>query len=382
MGLTRDGYEPETLNDILTRIKTKLGALAPNIDFSPESPDGQLLHIFAAELATFSSELYEISTMYDPRIASGAALRNLTLITGVNHGDATRSYVSVKFDGMTGKIVPKDTIVTDATGKYQFKTVAPAVVSAFVNAVCTTTGPVEVPAGLVTKLASPVLGISGVSQPNAGVQGRASQTESQIRNFRQRTVMRNATSTAIGMRAALEATGVSQVVVEENDTGKPLPNGTPDGSIHVIIGATNGVTNEAIAKTIMNMKTPGVPLHGGTKVTIKDEQDHDVEIAFDISTSVSVAVEIEVKFLSKDVGGAQDAIKKDVAGYINSLKPGDDVVWSFIFQHITPHAQAQVNVLKVGKVGETLAAGNLVIAPDEYAVCDPANITVTEAGTP
>ena len=94
-GLTSEGFTPLTLEEIQTRIKSRLENYNPGFDFSPESPDGQLVDIFSVELAQVWSELNTVYSSFDPMEAVGQGLLNIGLITGIPFGFATRSSASL-----------------------------------------------------------------------------------------------------------------------------------------------------------------------------------------------------------------------------------------------------------------------------------------------
>ena len=111
-GLTRSGFVPDTYEAIKSRIESKLEALNPGFDFSPESPDGQLIGIMAFEIFQGWSQLNNVYNSYNPQVASGAALRNLGLISGLPYGVANRSFATCEVTGTAGTIIPQGTILT------------------------------------------------------------------------------------------------------------------------------------------------------------------------------------------------------------------------------------------------------------------------------
>ncbi len=157
MGLTREGFTPETYTDIIGRISARLGAFSPGIDLSTESPDGQLVEIFSYELAQAWQELNLVYNSYNPDVASGAGLRNIGLITGLPYGAATRSQTLADLVGTTGTVVPRGAIVSDDDGN-TFTTSFEAVIPANVQVVATVSGPINVDAGAITTIVSHITG--------------------------------------------------------------------------------------------------------------------------------------------------------------------------------------------------------------------------------
>ena len=177
MGLTREGFTPETYVDINARISARLNALSPGIDLSAESPDGQLVDIFSFELSQVWSELALVYNSYNPEVAFGAGLRNLGLITGLPFGAATRSQAVVQLSGTSGTVVPRGAIVSDDAGN-EFTVSFDSVIPASVQVVAKLSGPVNVNVGAITTIVSQIDGWTSVSNTATGREGSAAQSGS------------------------------------------------------------------------------------------------------------------------------------------------------------------------------------------------------------
>jgi uncharacterized phage protein gp47/JayE len=374
-GLTTEGFEPETLESITARIEAKLETFSPGFDFGIESPDGQLISIFATEMAQAWAELDAVYHSYDPDRATGQALRNLGQITGIPYGVANASSAFIDLTGTAGTVVPIQSVVTDAAGN-EFLTTIEAVIPSGVLVVALQDGAIPITAGTITTISTAVTGWTGVNQPADGTIGRVAQTESEYRNLRTRTVMRNYESTEDTMQGQLLELGIAQAKVLNNDTGAPLADGTPDQHIHVTVGEVTGITDVQIATTILKTKGLAVPTFGSTTQAIVDGQGLSHDVKFTKATAVPIFVDMNITFLDSDTAGAVESIKNAVADAINLLLAGDDVIWSRLFAYITPFARAQVNTLTIGKTLPGLAAANIVLTDTEYATCDIADINV------
>lgn len=377
-GLTTEGFEPETLETIEARIKAKLEAFSPGFDFSVEAPDGQLISIISTELAQAWAELDQVYHSYDPNLATGQALRNLGQITGIPYGVANASSAYINLTGVEGTVVPIRSVVSDADDN-QFLTTAAATIPSGVQVIALQDGPIPITAGTLVNIESNVSGWTGISQPADGVIGRVAQTDSEYRNLRNRTVMRNYVSTVETMQARLLELGISQAIVVNNDTGVPLADGTPDQHIHVTIGEVTGITDQEIAETILKTKGMAVPTFGSTTVAVLDGQGISHDIKFTKAVEVPIYAEINVTFLDPDTAGAVEAIKADMAATVNRLLAGEDVIWSRLFCTITPYSKAQVDSLTLGKSLGTLAASNVVLSNTEYASMSTADINIVVA---
>lgn len=374
-GLTREGFEPLTYDELFARIVARLEAYNPGFDTSDETPDGQLIRIFGFELALAWAEMSKVHYSYNPMVADGDGLKNIGLITGIPYGVATRSQCNVNLVGNAGSPVSKGSIVTDALGN-EFATQFDAVIPASVLVIANLSGPVLMPIGTITTIKTTTPGWTSVTQTVEGSAGAQAQTEEAFRNIRNKTVLRNFKSVPSVMEARLAEIGIAQSVVFNNDTGTIGNDGTPAGAIHVTVGETTGITDEQIAKVILLTAGNGTPTFGATTVNVTDSQGTVHAVSFDKATAINLEVNIDLTYLSIDTAGAEEAIKEGIFTLINGLLAGEDVIWSHLFGLITPYGKAQVNTLTIGLAGGTPAAQNYAIADGEFALITLANINV------
>ncbi len=379
-GLTREGFTPDTYTNILTRIKSRLETFSPGIDLSAEAPDGHLAEIFSFELSQLWAELGLVYNSYNPNISVGAGLRNIGMLTGLAYGAATRSQTLVSLIGTSGTSIPKGSLVADAKGN-NFKTSFDAIIPANVQVISVVSGPVNVDIGAITTIVSPISGWTSVTNTTAGRMGSPAQTETQYRNLRNKTVMRNFVGVVDVIKGRLlEVLKIEQVVVINNDQPIAHPDGTPANTIHVTVGEVPAhVTDEQIARVILSTKGLGCPTHGTTSVTLKDDQGNPKTVKFSKAVAKDIFMKIEVLFLSKEYAGAEEAIISKLVTHINSLDTDEDVVWSRLFGLITPYAKAQVNMLEISSDGINYVSSNIAIGANEFAATTKGNIAVTVA---
>lgn len=380
-GLTREGFTPLLYEEIVSRISTRLRAFRPNIDLSTESPDGQNVEIFSFIIAQAWSELGLVYNSYNPNNATGEALRNIGMLTGLQYGAATRSQVQVNLTGTAGTIVPKNSIVADAIGN-QFTISFDATIPATVQAVAKVSGGVSVGVGAITTIVTSIDGWTGVTNTLAGRVGGVAQTEAQYRNLRNKTVLRNFYSSVEVIKARLfDELKIEQVSILNNDTlTDTLPDGTPPQTIHITVGEIDSaVTDQAIAQVILKSKGLGCPTYGSTTVIVNDSQNNPHSVSFSKAIPKTIFMSIEVLFLDEDYAGAKASIEKDLLTHINSLEADEDVIWSRLFGIITPYAKAQVNKLELSSDGRTYAAQNITVSANEYAYAELGYLNIVVA---
>jgi len=379
-GLTSEGFTPESLDDIRDRIKNNLDVLSPGFDFSPESPDGQLLEIMSLELSQAWNELAVVYKAYDPSQATGAALRNLGVLTGILYGAATRSQATVTLDGVADTIVPAGSLVDDGAGN-NFETQFDATVPSSVLCVSVVSGAIPVPAGTLVNAKTVISGWTGVTQALDGNEGDVAQSETAYRNLRNRTVLRNYTSTDEAMAARLYELGLEQVAVYSNETNLTV-DGVPPNTIHVTTSPHAAhlgiVTDEDIARVILNTKPAACATHGATNIVLDDSQGVSHSINFTEATEVPIFISADVTYLDDENAGAKESIEQALITHINALQVDEDVIYSRLFAVITPFGKAQVNSLTIGLSASPSGTVNLPISSVEAASTILANVIITE----
>jgi len=376
-GLTSSGFVPETLEDIQERIKGKLELINPGFDFSPESPDGQLVEIFAFELWNAWTQLDLVYNSYNPAVATGAALRNIGLISGLTYGTANRSYATIELQGTAGTVVPANSIVTDDDGN-EFYVAFNTTIPSNAQVISRVPGPIPVPISTLTTITTPISGWTSITQTTAGTIGTLADSEQKYRNLRQTTVMRNYTSVVDTMQARLLELGVDQASVFNNDATITV-DGVPANTIAVTVGEVGTVTDESIATVIFETNAVGCPTFGSTTTSITDVQGFSHDIKFTKASAVTIEIEMDITFLDTESAGAIEQIKAALVGHIESLLAGEDVIWSRLFTYITPYGKAQVNTLTIARAGDAQGTANLVMTDTEYASMLSTDITIVES---
>ena len=378
-GLTREGFTPLTYDEIKTNIESRLEQYNPGFDFSPESPDGQLIGIFGALLSQAWSELDNVYHSYNPNVNSGQALRNIGMITGLYKGSSTRSQAVVQISGTENTLVPKGSIVLDADGNefYTNKDAYIGIPNTDVTVLAVLSGPIPIVAGTITTIKSIVAGWIGVAQAYNGVAGKSPQTETEYRNLRNKTVMKGSNTIQESMSGVIQNMGIQQVRVINNDTNSAYVDGTPAKSIQVVVGEYEGSDKKDIALAIFNNKGMGVPTYGNVSETIQDLHGYDHLVKFTETSASPIFVKVNITYHTSDTAGLDVAIKNSISDFINALLVGEDVIWSRLFGLITPYGEAEVTLLEIGLSVPTLAASNVTIDDLHYASSITDNIDLT-----
>lgn len=116
-GLTRDGFRRKRLPEIKTAIETRLAdALGTEIQTSANSVIGQLIGVFAYEIADlWEAQEDTYKSMY-PSTASGVSLSNAAGLAGISMIDAEKTSLVLTLTGTEGTIIPNGAQVSSGDG--------------------------------------------------------------------------------------------------------------------------------------------------------------------------------------------------------------------------------------------------------------------------
>ena len=373
-GLDYSGFTVRKIEEIKEGIESNLEVLNPGFDFTPESPDGQLIGIMAEEIQILWNELSFVYESFDPQTTIGQGLRNIGFISGIEYGVALRSRTSIDITGVSGTLVPVGSEVSDGTNIFQ--TSQNAVIPSNVEVLSVVAGPLPIGAGTLTTIVSTITGWTGIDQPLAGIEGKLAQSDSEYRNTRNSAAMGLADSVADSLESKLVKAGLQQVRVLNNDFTVNLPDGTPPGYIHITIGDPGDLTDDQIARLILDYKNFGVLTYGTTTRSPVDSHGGGHNISFTKSIAAEVFINLDVTYLEESATATED-IRAALVEYINNLQAGEDVIWSRLFGIITPFGKAQIDSLLIGRTAGTMNSSNITISQDEHGTTSTGNINIT-----
>ncbi|QQP86952.1 baseplate J/gp47 family protein [Entomomonas asaccharolytica] len=359
--LTNQGYVKESLDQIITNLENGFKQIyGAEINIDPDSPDGQMIGIFAQAKADIEEIAYSIYKALDPNHASGAWLEQCADYAAITRKKANYSYLrNVILIGTAGALIPTGTMVSDSTktrwvlqapitlgvdgsGRGDFRSVEPGAYN---------------PAEQQLKIETLILGLSTVTMLEPATIGEDEETDPQLRARLFVTRSKPAKNSADGTEANLrELAGVVDVTYLENITDYTDSNGLPPHSVNFIV---DGGNEQAIAEIIYNRKPGGTNLLGDIEIEVIDGGGRKRKVWFDRPHVVYCALTLTVvrneKFQQIDV----DGIKQAINSYV--FKIGEDVLLSRLFTPINTVAGFWVKDIKIGIQGETLGQQNIEI---------------------
>ncbi|SHJ28142.1 baseplate J/gp47 family protein [Clostridium magnum] len=329
-GITTTGYSKKTYNDLIQQYETRARSqdlFGEEIDFSDQDPHKQLIVPIVEMFAEVWELLEQVFYSASPKYAEGVPLKATGKYIGIAGKQSSNSTGIERFNGSAGTIIPSNYQFGTESGVYFITTESKSIESS--GYVDITIKAVEagssgnVPANTITKIVSPLIGLSSITNPAETIGG---QDEESDVNFR----TRYEESTAIGSGSTLDAvksnlltiTGVEDVIITENETDIEV-NGIPPHSFETFV---YGGENTAVAQAIFDKKPGGIKAFGDIAIEIIDSQGITHTVGFSRPTSTSIWFKI-TKTVDANYPSDGDAqIKNAILNYMSNINLGEDII--------------------------------------------------------
>lgn len=309
----------EIIDDIVAKLKPIYGA---DINVSANSPDGQLINIFAQVVTDMLELLVLVNNSFDPDQASGTVLDQRVALNGIARIDGTYTLapVSITVDRAVTLYGLDDTgdnelfTVADGSGN-QFYLVTTKVFGAAgtdsLSFRAAEVGAVEVLPNTIVNPVSIILGVTTINNPLAATStGVDEETDVKLKLRRAASFLLPALGPADAIQAALlEVSGVTDAVVIDNPTSGEV-GGVPANSIWAIV--ENGADAD-IADAIYAKKAAGCGMFGGESVVVNRPNGQTQTILFDRPVDEDLYVEFTINPKSAGASFDHDYIKAELA---------------------------------------------------------------------
>ena len=353
------GLTIQTLADIISEIldgapgypglKAIYGA---DINVDPNSPDGQVVNLYAQGKIDVLEMLQSIYDSFDPDQAVGVALDERCAINGVARepGTYTQQYVmvtaaqAVTLPGLDLYPTAPFTVADGNGNQYQL-----VATYSFLTAGATSLlfqaaqmGVIQSAIGTITVPVTVLAGVTSVNNPAGATSvGVAEETDAALRIRRANSVALPSKGWYQGLLAALiDVEGVTQAIVFENETNtNPDANGVPAHSIWCIVA---GGASADVAAAIYVKKNAGCGMKGSVSVQVTQFDGTLFAVVFDRPTletlwfkatltaitgsldKTAIAAAILAEF-GGSYGINQKADTADIIAYIKSIAPNASV---------------------------------------------------------
>lgn len=317
-----NGLQVATQNEIVEDLTQDFQDIyGEDINVDSNSPDGQLINVFAQCVEDFYELLSQVYSSFDPDQAIGNVLDQRVAINGIQRKGGTYTYVnvnvtvdrSVTLNGINEYDVEDAYTISDNEGN-QFVLVATSPVSAGVNSLvfrAKNIGKVEVLPNTITTPVTIILGVTGINNPNgASTTGEDEETDAELRERRKRALSISNIGYTEGIQAALEnLQDVTKASVFQNRTNVTDEYGIPGHSVWVIV---LGGTDEEIGSILDEKMAPGIGMKGAQTVTVPQVDGSEETYHFDRPTAELLYVTLNITPLNGQAID-QDYIKGQVA---------------------------------------------------------------------
>lgn len=390
-GVTVDGFvikpQTEIEADMVADAKGR-SELGPDLDYSSTSPLGQIFGVAGAALA----EVWELSAAVyasgDPEAAVGVPLDNVASLTGTLRPEARASVAVCTLNLDDGVSVPAGSIVSPAGREQILFTLDEAVENTSgVTAdfpgtfTCTVTGAINVDAGQLTVIGSPITGWNSVTNAEDAVPGRDVASNQELRALRAQELARRGGSTVSAIRAdVLQVEGVDSVIVLENKRGMVDVNGLPGHSFEVILddGEIPAADDDDVAQAILDSAPAGIE-DGGTssgEATDSEGLTHELHFSRVERKNVYVSLTLTVNDLFPTNGPELVADAIVAAG--NTYRPGDTAVALYLrSQAFSVSGVVDVPVFTLGYTASPVGTANLPVSFRQRNTFDTGRVVVT-----
>lgn len=301
--ITQDGIQIDTISDILTIFQDGFRSIyGQSVTFEQDSPDGQMLNIFAVACRDILEFTRNIYNSFDPDEAMGRALDQRVLYNGLVRKCGTYTIIPVTItitnsctltglDTATAKELAFT--ISDGIGNnfYLIQTQSFIPGTYIANFRASNVGDVEVSIGSVTTLKTFITGVKSVINETASIlTGQSQESDAQLRLRRNRAVGYSIIGQLENLQATLLALDyVTDVVVYNNRTSSTDSLGVPSHSIWAIV---EGGEDEKIASAIYLKLGGGCGMKGDVSVNVETVFGNNQIINFDRPTVEHLAVKI------------------------------------------------------------------------------------------
>jgi hypothetical protein len=347
----------DCINEILNGAGGYPGLLqiyGPGLNVNPNSPDGQMVNIYALGKEDTLQQLQNIYDSFDPDQATGVALDARCAINGVQREAGTYTVQAVSVTTSGAVVLPGLDLYTaleaftvqDGQGnQYQLTTTTTFVSAgtqslvfqaALLGAVSSAPGTITVPVTILPN----VISVNNPSGPSTV--GTNEETDPVLRIRRQNSVALPARGWLPGLVAGLlDITGITDAVVLENNTSETNAYGIPPNTIWPIVSTDSsdvGLVESEVANVIDIYRTAGCGMKGSSTVVVDQISGPALTIAFDFAvpqllwfkaTITEITGNADASFITNSIASQfenaydinQPADSSAIVAYIKQIAP-------------------------------------------------------------
>ena len=379
---------PDILNGIINGTPSVPGLVSiygPDINTDSNTPDGNLISIFALSKEDILQLCVSIYDSFDPDQAVGVALDSISQICGMARQGGTYTetnivLVTTQLVNLVGldNTVSSPFTISDSNGNEFYLITSASIGSAGTQTLAfrsANIGYIQVIPNTITNIVTITIGVATVNNPNAPtLVGQDQETDASFRIRRQSSVSMPAAGTEYGLLAGLlQITGLTQAIVYDNSTNTTNVQGVPAHSIWVIV---DGGSSTDVANVIYRYLSMGCGMKGSGSTVITPTYGTNILIRYDNAVYENFYVSMSL-FSKGNLAISGSAIASYISNnYILGIYEAADIT------AIDSLIHSYSSDLVMGSAGVSLTNSNYgsSVLPSAYLnklVLPVANITIT-----
>ena len=339
------GLTLQTLTEIVDDLTAKMQAIyGSDINVDPDSPDGQMINIFAQMAIDLRELLQSIYTSMDPDQASGTVLDQRVVINGITRSGATYTETPVDItvdravslvgldDSADSATIPSGVFTIKDDAGTQWALLASVALTAGTSSLSFRAVDIGAVLATIGTITTPVTVVAGVTAINNSsgveVQGVDEETDTALRIRRKKSLAISSTGYLDSIQSNILALdGVTACVVTENVTDTTDANGIPPHSLWIIV---EGGSDADIAQAIYATKSSGSGLKGSTVITVTRPNGRTIDISFDRPTDANLWINFSLGVTgggTVDLANLKTLIVENVLYGVGASAIGSDITY-------------------------------------------------------
>lgn len=385
------GLEVRTLEQTRQNMRDNIRdspELGPDIQTGPYSMSGMLIDAAATGVSDTDDLLSKVYQDWDPDSADGVGLDNAATFVGITRQAATRSFGQLTLGGTPATVIPALSKVRVPNGE-EARTKVEATIggggTVIVEAEAVEPGPTSFTAGAITEIVDSVSGWTSVTNAFDWTEGKALETDSELRARRARSLSAGGSSSDSAIRARLEdLDDVEAAAVISNRTLVTDVYGVPGKAAWIIIDPSS-VDPEIIAATIWAPAgfPSGIAPYGAQQGTITDERGYEQTVRWDWATEIRIWITATLTKNASYPAGGDALVAQSIVNWGQSslnlagaVEPQPIDTWAAKLGTGVPGIAKLVITLSRAGVPGGGDTDPIVMAPNERASIDLADVLV------
>ena len=248
-------------------------------------------------------------------------------------------------------------------------------VSIFADFSAVETGVRLMPIGALDEIETPIVGWLSITNRDAGVTGRAIETDEQLRIRREQSTRIAATNTLDGIQAnLLMLDGVTQARVLDNKTNAVNSDGVPPQHVWAVV---QGGLGTDIAQVLYNRVAGGIGTFGSeSEIIVSPQNGQQYQINYERPDPIEIYIQVTIEASPNLPTDFVDRIRSALVQFGTSLKIGDDLLYTRLYCPIgnAIDRDSYVTELLVDVVEPPTGTDNILIGNREIAIILAQNI--------